>query len=195
MAHLLKRQENDEPLAMFRSQGKREFAAWTVIICLVAFGTGAVLVKRLRPVGPMEFQELPAAKASQPATPPPYMANPVPESIKGKQMTAIKAPDKPAGQPAQIPPSPPDATTQAQPEAKPTKLPGKTKAVPELASVSLNAGELADLEKLPGVGPGIAQRIIDYRTEHGPFQSLDELRNVKGIAEKRFAKIEPFLRL
>jgi competence protein ComEA len=45
------------------------------------------------------------------------------------------------------------------------------------------------LESLPGVGPILAQRIIEYREESGPFQSVDDLLNVKGIGPSLFEKI------
>jgi len=51
--------------------------------------------------------------------------------------------------------------------------------------VNLNTATLDQLETLPGIGPALGQRIIDYREEHGPFQSVDDLLNVSGIGEKR----------
>ena len=49
--------------------------------------------------------------------------------------------------------------------------------------VDVNTAGLAELETLDGIGPVLAQRIIDYREENGPFTSLDELLEVKGIGE------------
>jgi competence protein ComEA len=57
--------------------------------------------------------------------------------------------------------------------------------------VNLNAATAAQLEELPGVGPVLAQRIIDWRTEHGRFASVDELGEVSGIGEKIFAALQP----
>jgi competence protein ComEA len=57
--------------------------------------------------------------------------------------------------------------------------------------VNLNAASAAQLEELPGVGPVLAQRIIDWRTEHGRFASVDELGEVSGIGEKIFAALQP----
>jgi competence protein ComEA len=57
--------------------------------------------------------------------------------------------------------------------------------------VNLNSATAAQLEELPGVGPVLAGRIIDWRTEHGRFASVDELGEVSGIGEKIFAALQP----
>jgi competence protein ComEA len=49
------------------------------------------------------------------------------------------------------------------------------------APVNINTAAEAQLEELPGIGPVLAQRIIDYRTEHGPFPTVDALDDVSGI--------------
>jgi competence protein ComEA len=59
------------------------------------------------------------------------------------------------------------------------------------AKVNLNTATEAQLEDLPGIGPVLAQRIIEYRTQHGPFRSVRDLLKVEGIGEKKFATIEP----
>lgn len=58
------------------------------------------------------------------------------------------------------------------------------------APVNLNTATAAVLEELPGVGPVLAQRIVDWRTEHGRFTSVDELAEVSGIGEKMFAQLQ-----
>ncbi|MQA04759.1 MAG: ComEA family DNA-binding protein [Streptosporangiales bacterium] len=55
--------------------------------------------------------------------------------------------------------------------------------------IDLNAADLTQLEELPGVGPVLAQRIIDYRTKHGGFQAVNELKDVSGIGPARYADI------
>ncbi len=55
--------------------------------------------------------------------------------------------------------------------------------------VSINSGTLEQLETLDGIGPALAQRIIDYRTAHGGFRSLDELDQVSGIGPARLAAL------
>jgi competence protein ComEA len=62
--------------------------------------------------------------------------------------------------------------------------------VPKL---SLGAATLEQLDQLDGIGPTLAQRIVEYRTEHGGFRSVGELREVEGIGEKRFATLREAL--
>lgn len=54
---------------------------------------------------------------------------------------------------------------------------------------NINFATTIELEALPGIGEKYAQRIIEYRTQNGPFQSIEEIKNVKGIGEAVFAKI------
>ncbi|TRV82126.1 ComEA family DNA-binding protein [Streptomyces sp. 130] len=60
--------------------------------------------------------------------------------------------------------------------------------------VSLSTATAEQLEGLPGVGPVLAQHIVDYRTQHGGFRSVDELREVNGIGDRRFADLRPRVR-
>ncbi|MER7051221.1 helix-hairpin-helix domain-containing protein [Streptomyces sp. NPDC000351] len=62
------------------------------------------------------------------------------------------------------------------------------------APVSLNTATADQLDTLPGVGPVLAGHIIDYRTQHGGFRSVDELREVTGIGERRFADLRNLVR-
>ncbi|MGH3877059.1 MAG: helix-hairpin-helix domain-containing protein [Actinophytocola sp.] len=61
---------------------------------------------------------------------------------------------------------------------------------PGEGSVDLNSATLTSLDTLPGVGPVTAQRILDWRTQHGRFASVDQLREVDGIGPTRFARLK-----
>ncbi|MEU5661423.1 ComEA family DNA-binding protein [Streptomyces longwoodensis] len=60
--------------------------------------------------------------------------------------------------------------------------------------ISLSTATAEQLDTLPGVGPVLAQHIVDYRTRHGGFRSVDELREVNGIGERRFADLRNLVR-
>jgi competence protein ComEA len=57
--------------------------------------------------------------------------------------------------------------------------------------VNLNTATAADLERLPGIGPTAALRIIEYRQKRGPFKKIEELMNVQGVGEKTFLTLKP----
>ena len=57
------------------------------------------------------------------------------------------------------------------------------------APVNINTGSLEELDTLPGVGPTTAQAIIDHRTQNGPFGSVDELLDVRGIGDAKLAEL------
>lgn len=66
---------------------------------------------------------------------------------------------------------------------------------PGSAQLDLNTATVEQLQQLPGVGPVLAQRMADFRTQHGGFQSVDQLRAVTGIGERRFAELKDQVRV
>jgi competence ComEA-like helix-hairpin-helix protein len=82
------------------------------------------------------------------------------------------------------------------------KLPRRTQAaasqVPtraELsATVSINRASREELEKLPGIGPALAARIVEQRERFGPFRRAEHLMLVRGVSERRFRQLRPFVK-
>jgi competence protein ComEA len=61
------------------------------------------------------------------------------------------------------------------------------------AATNINTATMDELVALPGIGPAKAQAILDHRKAHGPFKSVEELKDVKGIGAKRFERLKPEL--
>jgi competence protein ComEA len=56
--------------------------------------------------------------------------------------------------------------------------------------ININTADSAELQKLSGVGPSTAQKILDYREAHGPFARIEDIKNVSGIGDKTFEKFK-----
>lgn len=89
-------------------------------------------------------------------------------------------------------PPPARAVGSASPPVAPaSSVAGADATGASAAPVNLNTATLEQLDTLDGVGPGIAQRILDYRSEHGGFARVEELGEVPGIGAKRLAALTP----
>ena len=66
---------------------------------------------------------------------------------------------------------------------------GTVKPLPE-GMVNINTADEKELDKLPGVGPAMAKRIVEYRTENGAFQAPEEIKRVKGIGDAKYEKMK-----
>ncbi|WP_370342505.1 helix-hairpin-helix domain-containing protein [Kribbella sp. VKM Ac-2566] len=86
------------------------------------------------------------------------------------------------------------ATTQPPPPNQPSPTAGSSPSSAPNAPVNLNTANLAQLDALPGVGPVLAQRILDYRTQNGPFTTIDQLQEVPGVGPKKFDSLKPHVR-
>lgn len=61
------------------------------------------------------------------------------------------------------------------------------------SKININIATQAQLELLPGIGPSTANKIVDYRSEHGKFKSIEDIKNVSGIGNSKFDKIKDLI--
>jgi len=66
-------------------------------------------------------------------------------------------------------------------------------ATPAKKTVNVNTASADELARLPRVGPSLAGKIVEHRQQHGPFKRAEDLMEVKGIGEKMFAILQPYL--
>jgi competence ComEA-like helix-hairpin-helix protein len=102
--------------------------------------------------------------------------------------TPLPAPTSPLSTPTPTPtPSPIPSET---PISTPTPSATPTPAPSQSEKININTAGLAELDKITGVGPVIGQRIIDYRNTNGPFQKIEDIKNVNGIGDIKFEKMK-----
>lgn len=63
----------------------------------------------------------------------------------------------------------------------------------ESKKVNINSANQTELETLPGIGPSLAQRIIEYRNQNGKFTKIEDIQNVKGIGDAKFSNIKDYI--
>ena len=197
---------------------KHYWRAVTCLLTLILIGTAFWGVRRFNPalfLGKPDFiavphQEFPEQKQRQPSenkqepsdSNPPSVISPstVPhqETVEQKQIQPDKdkpAENKPApsinGNTATVeePQTSPSPVSNQGPSEQKQKQPPKDKPVP----LNINTATVEELQEFPGIGPKTAQRIVEYREQHGNFTSVDALMEVKGIGEKTLEKLKPFI--
>lgn len=117
------------------------------------------------------------------------------ETVIVMQEVPVTLPPETTAPPSTTEPAVPTAGSNAPQNTPPKETTPKTTRPkePEVTfPVNINTATARELDALPGIGEVIAQRIIDYRNAHGPFGSVDELINVKGIGEKKLADLKPY---
>lgn len=131
----------------------------------------------------------------------PHSAQPVGVAQAGAASRQVLAPPSatlsPAGESTLVP-KVPDVPT-VQPVAVREPVAPREEPVPAVRpmhhavarQVDLNHATASDLEALPGIGPKLAQRVIEHRVAKGPFTKVEDLRQVKGIGRKKFDRLRP----
>lgn len=116
--------------------------------------------------------------------------------------TEIETEKKPADQSDKEPTAGPGQKSSNHPE----KATGKAQESPETETggnpsaeqpqkIDINKAGADELDAIPGIGPAKAKAIIDYRTSYGPFGSLEQLTEVKGIGPKMLEKMKDFIKI
>ena len=126
---------------------------------------------------------VPSFTATLTITPSPVSSTPLLIPISTPTATP---PTEPAPTPTLSPTSTPSPTATATP--MPTTTPNPTPEQSE--KININTAGYEELQKITGVGPVIAQRIVDYRNAHGPFQKLEDIKKIQGIGDITFEKMK-----
>ena len=85
--------------------------------------------------------------------------------------------------------------TPIPPAVSPRGTASRTPTLAPLGKININTATLNELDVLPGIGPAIGQRIIDYRSQNGDFKKLDDIKKVRGIADVMFEQIKDLITL
>ena len=70
---------------------------------------------------------------------------------------------------------------------------GRNLSAKVVSKVNINKASSSEIQKIPGIGPVLAQRVIDFRNKNGKFEIIDDLMDVKGIGSKKLEKIRAWI--
>ena len=110
--------------------------------------------------------------------------------IKGAMLVATIAVVLWIGWPVPQETTPLVQTAQPAPVAQPVAAASPAKAE---SKIDINHASAVELQALPGVGPVLAQRMVEWRTAHGRYRTVEDLQEVKGIGKKRLEQLRPLV--
>ncbi len=138
-------------------------------------------VTKVMPRQPQLLARSPVATVSSPQ--PLTVTAPRPTAASASR--AVTLPDRPVPRPVEEP-GLPGLQEKAPADSRPARQTISRQ-------VDLNQATVSDLEALPGIGPRLAQRVIEHRDERGPFRTVEDLRQVRGIGRKKFDRLRPYV--
>ncbi|NMB24240.1 MAG: helix-hairpin-helix domain-containing protein [Firmicutes bacterium] len=160
--------------------GKEEQIFLLVVACLMLLGGGFQLLYRhgelLLEVDPVTWAEANQRDGNV-------------EQVAGDPGSTLSVP----GEPPSVANEPPSSMPSDLPVGGTTESKGASSKGEKVLTVNINTASAQELTALPGVGPVLAGRIVDYRHEHGPFLDGQQLIEIKGIGSKTLARMLPFV--
>jgi competence protein ComEA len=125
-------------------------------------------------------------------------AGPIPVARPAEKpdfVTAARTPASPSVRQLDKSGAKPEATITPEGSKESAGLPqgSSSPATPGTHKVNINTAAQSELELLPGIGPAMAKRIIDYRTQHGKFTSIEQLDSVRGVGAKTMERLRPLV--
>ena len=156
-----------------------EGTAALLVLLAFAFGLAASHLQAASEPVPADFYAAADAAFARAAAAPDSAAE------GGAPTAAAPAPDVPAGS---------TAADVAEAEVQAAAAPRQT-GKPPPAPTNINTATEAELQRLPRIGPALAARIVEHRRVHGPFRRPEQITDVRGIGEKTFEKLAPWVRV
>jgi competence protein ComEA len=114
--------------------------------------------------------------------------------VRNAELAALFAAHEQAEAAAAIPATPNSGSGKAaEPAADAVDKSKVAESTAQGKTTDLNRASVSELDKLPGIGPSKAKAIVEYREQQGAFRTIEELKQVKGIGDKTFDSLLPFI--